>query len=51
MTTFFEKIFPKLDFLEKVSVTIMTNSEKMKIEKPQSTTTFEFPLFSPFDFP
>ena len=30
---FFKKIFPKIDFVKTVSVTIIANSKKMKMKK------------------
>ena len=41
----FEKRFPKLDFLKAVSVTMIANSEKMKIKKSHPLN--DFYVFSP----
>ena len=39
-----------LSFLKTVPTTIKANSEKLKMNKPHSTTTFAFPLACPSDF-
>ena len=49
---FFKKMFPKIDFVKTVSVTIIANSKKMKMKKKSHPhTNFAFPLVSRFWFP
>ena len=53
-TTTFKNRFSKLDLLKAVSVSMIVNSEKIKIKYPITPTTFVFPLpppvfvFSPY---
>ena len=51
VNSFFKKNLPELNFLKAVSVTMIANSEKMKMKKYHLSTTFALPLPFPFGFP